>query len=127
MTRSVIGNETRSGVLQGLAASPFRSPLLMYPIPPIHLVCVWISPSALALSFSLHRHPDSYIPSISHFIRYNKFKVCYSWIIFPLSLCHSVSLSVPPRPWISVTNPLCTLSLTSLFRSLTSFLLSLFP
>jgi hypothetical protein len=124
MTRSVIGNETRSGVLQGLATSLFRSPLLRYPIPPIHLVCVWISPSAF---FSLHRHPDSYIPSISHFIRYNKFKVCYSWIIFPLSLCHSVSLSVPPRPWISMTTPLCSLSLTSLFRFLTSSLLSLFP
>ena len=41
-----------------------------------------------------------------------------------LSLCLSLC---PPHPLISVTTPLCALSLTSLFRSLTSPLLSLFP
>ena len=47
----------------------------MSPIPPLHLVCAWLSPPlALALSLSLHRHPYVHILPSSRFIRYKIFK-----------------------------------------------------
>jgi hypothetical protein len=52
---------------------PIHFPLLRYPLPPLHLVCVRLwPPPALALSLSPHRHPFLCIPPSSRCIRYNK-------------------------------------------------------
>ena len=52
---------------------PIHFPLLRYPLPPLHLVCVRLwTPPALALSHSPHRHPFLCIPPSSRLIRYNK-------------------------------------------------------